>query len=147
MLSCLFCFFFVYSLCFFVSVSLVSLLSFVLCLVCLFSLCVCVSILLLLLSFYIFTVCLGFCFVFLFLLFIFLLFSGHRESHSVACGLLAPQWDSYFCTSVVGALSPGCCTARESGVHRLLIHMCYPGSVYFNTKPSLHPTAYRLQCL
>ena len=143
MLSCLFCFFFVYSLCFFVSVSLVSLLSFVLCLVCLFSLCVCVSILLLLLSFYIFTVCLGFCFFFL----SFYLFFFFSLATVVACGLLVPQWESDLCTSVVGALSPGRCTARESGVHRILIHMCYPGSVYFNTKPSLHPTAYRLQCL
>lgn len=142
MLSCLFCFFFVYSLCFFVSVSLVFLLSFVLCLVCLFSLCVCVSILLLLLSFCIFTVCLVFFFFFPF--YLFFLFS---LATVVACGLLAPQRESDLCTSVVGALSPGRCTARESGVHRILIHMCYPGSVYFNTKPSLHPTAYRLQCL
>ena len=143
MLSCLFCFFFVYSLCFFVSVSLVLLLSFVLCLVCLFSLCVCVSV---------FCCC---CCLFVFLLFVlffffffpFYLFFLFSLATVVACGLLAPQQESDLCTSVVGALSPGRCTARESGVHRILIHMCYPGSVYFNTKPSLHPTAYRLQCL
>ena len=80
----------------------------------------------------------------LFVFFSFYLFFFFSLATVVACGLSAPQQESDLYTSVMGALSPGHCTARESGVHRISIHMCYPGSVYFNTKPSLHPTAYRL---
>lgn len=118
---------------------------------CCYHLCwVCVSVLfvccvkglcfVLLLSIYIYNFS-GFC-LFSFPLFIFLLF--WPQLWLVDARLPSRNQTSVL---VIGTLSPGCCTARESGVHRISVHMCYPGSVYFKTKSPLYPTAYRLQCL